>query len=200
MSRMNKWALCVAGVAVGAALVAAAPGVQERPTSDPFTVGCYDSLDQQANTTIVAYTPQTHRLSPEELCTQEWASQGHPAHHDLVTCVVDGGGTGVFATNDAASPADACGSIGAATAGSGRYGAMTASQVRAFGWNLGRRYEATWSGNATCSASSVLEDVATEAIAQSPGRDSWTVRVDEASDCAHFTIDVSAAEVVITAG
>ncbi len=200
MKQINKWGTAAVGIAAAAALVAAAPSTDERATTDPFTVGCYDELDQQANTTIVAYTPATQRLTPEELCAQEWEAQGHDGHHDLVTCVVDGGGTAVFPSTEGSSPAEACGRIGAGTAAHGRYGTMSAPQVRAFGWNLGRRYEGTWSGDAMCSTSVELERVANEAIDNSPGRDSWSVRVAEASDCAYFTIDASAAEVVITAG
>ncbi len=197
-----KFKRCAAGAAVlaaAAAMVAAGPNGEERATVNPFTVGCYDALDQQANTTIVAYTPGTQRLSAEELCVQEWAAQGHLGHDALVTCVVDGGGTGVF-PHARGSESEACASIGAAAVAPGRYGSLTAAQVRSFSWNLGRRYESTWSSSATCSASAVLESVARDAIAKSAAQGEWTVRVAEASDCAYFTIDPVAAEVVITAG
>jgi hypothetical protein len=118
-----------------AAGVAATRAIVSEPTSNVFTVGCYAELSQRADTVIV---PIQEGLSPAETCMTHPEAFPQGAPNQLVSCVVSGGGTGVFPNPSGLSPVDACASIGAALPAHGRfYGGLTANEVRSLATDLG---------------------------------------------------------------
>lgn len=198
----NKWKWLVGlslAIAAGASLIASGQSVTFRPTSDPFSVGCYDTLNQQADTMVLGFKEKSG-MAAAGICAQEWAAQGHPVGENLVTCVVNGGGLGVFPNSSGLSAEDACASIGAAVPENGRpYGGFSAEEIRAFDRELATRYEATWNAGSTCRSVDVLHRVANEVIARSASP-SWSV-LDLTSSggrrCATFTIDALGAKVIL---
>jgi hypothetical protein len=139
----------VVGVALGVALLAATIGAAyaliSRPTANPLSVGCYERLDQDADTAVFRIERADESLGAVGICAREWQGAfGEPAPANLVTCVVDGGGTGVFPIPPGLAPEEACASIHASlpAVGGTPYGGLSAEQVRALAWDLEARYEA----------------------------------------------------------
>jgi hypothetical protein len=186
--------------AVLVTLMAGASYLASRPTSDPFSVGCYDGLDQQADTMILAFKGNGS-LGAAGICAKEWQAQGHEVSQNLVTCVVTGGGLGVFPNSSGMRPEDACASIGASIPEGGTpYGGLSAEQVRALDQEIASRYEATWNASGlTCRGADVLQRVITNAI-KATGATAWKIEdVTSASghNCATFTIDSLGARVLM---
>jgi len=134
--RVAVVALTVLAVAATSAAVFA---VTRRPTTNPLSVGCYERLSQNATTAVFALSGD---LSPAAVCAEGWQSAfGKAAPQSLVTCVVSGGGTGVFPDDERLAPEDACSSIGASVPAAGSpYGGLSAAQVRLLATDLARRY------------------------------------------------------------
>lgn len=93
-SRILQTRILFAGSLVVAILLTSAGYLSTRPTTDPFTVGCYDALDQNSDTMVLPFKGNGN-LQAAELCAKEWMAQGHSVPDSLVTCVVSGGGLGV---------------------------------------------------------------------------------------------------------
>jgi hypothetical protein len=135
----------VLGVALLAATTAAAYALISRPTTDPLSVGCYERLDQEADTAVFRIGRSDESLGAAAICAREWQGAfGEPAPANLVTCVVDGGGTGVFPIRPGLAPEEACASIHASlpAVGGTPYGGLSAEQVRELARDLEARYEA----------------------------------------------------------
>lgn len=200
----GKAILLIALMGSTAVLVASGPSVTYRSTSNPFSVGCYDGLDQSAATTIIAITSASEGLSAAEVCAREWREvQKHDVSENLATCVVDGGGTGVFPAPWGLSNEEACAAIGAAMPQYGAvYGGLSANEVRALSRYIGDRYTATWPSGKTCRGAGFLDNVATDAL-QDHGLNAWTVTnatTDAGQRCAHFEIDPLEARVTLIDG
>jgi hypothetical protein len=178
---------------------ASGSSTSSRHTSDPFSVGCYHDLDQQADTIILGIKGWGGNR-PAEACADEWEAVGHPLTENLVTCVVTGGGLGVFPNEAALSQEDACGSIGASVPAHGRpYGGLSIGEVRSLDRRLAGRYEATWQDGSTCRSAEELRDVAEDVIDDSATQE-WTVTDStsaEGRSCATFRIEALSAEVVL---
>lgn len=136
--RLRTFAL---GAAVLVAVTAAAFALSSRPTTNPLSVGCYERLDQQADTAIVSLS-DGQGLSLAAVCASRWESAfGGPAPQTLVTCVVSGGGLGVFPNESDLTQEEACASIHASLPQGGTpYGGLSAEQVRGLAADLEGRY------------------------------------------------------------
>lgn len=136
--RRHRRRVVLGAVPSVALLAAAGYALRSEPTSELFTVGCYASLDQQADTTIIGWDKGK---TAAESCLNEPTAFGEAVPDRVVTCVVNGGGTGVFPNPQDLNANEACASIGAATPeeqGS-HYGGLTADQVREMDEELARR-------------------------------------------------------------
>jgi hypothetical protein len=201
--------LCGMVLLAAALFTGARPSASYRATSDVFTVGCYDELSQHANTTVV---PIDSSLGAEGTCSVEWQAQGAPVPAGVVTCVVSGGGTGVFPNESGMSAADACTSIGASLPDDGaHYGGLTAQEVRTMFENLGTLTEGLDRGagpDHVCYPAPVIRMKITKYLSDS-GLTSWRVRdattaaappsVDGVP-CADLTVDELAAELILIDG
>jgi hypothetical protein len=138
-TRRRIAAVVLAAVAL-AATTAAVFAMTRRPTTSPLSVGCYDRLDQNADTAVFDTVGQD--LSPAAICARGWQSAfGEPAPQMLVTCVVSAGGTGVFPNEAGLSPEEACASISASVpSGGSPYGGLSADQVRLLAADLEHRF------------------------------------------------------------
>lgn len=188
-----------------AAMVAASPNAApSRHTSNPFTIGCFNELDPNADATIVSFLGKGG-LDAQAICLNEWRDyQDRVVTDPLVTCVVPGGGTGVFPNPNRLSQDDACSSIGAFVPAEGTpYGGLSAKQVRELDQEIAARYEATWNPSGpTCRSASVLRGAAEQGI-RAYRADGWTVvdhTTESGQQCAHFTIDAPAGQVLIVDG
>jgi hypothetical protein len=188
-------------IAGGVVSLAGGPAMTSRSTSDPFTVGCYDTLSQQADTMVLAFKGNGN-LDAASICAKEWQAQGHPVSPNLATCVVTGGGLGVFQNPSGMNVEDACASIGASVPEGGTpYGGLSAEEVRAFDRAIASRYEATWDPSGpTCRGVGVLRRVVDSTISAKAtgswsGQDLTTASGDH---CATFTIDALKAKVIMT--
>lgn len=206
MLLFQKGGLLIAAVGAAAiATIAASPSTTEsRPTSQPFTVGCFDALDRSANTTVVSLLGNEGR-SAEQICLAEWRNyQGQTITDPLITCVVPGGGTGVFPNPTSMNQDEACASIGAfLPADNAAYGGLTAQQVRRLDEDIARRYEATWEASGpSCEGAETLRHAADQGI-QAMAADNWKI-VDRTTSagktCAHFLIDALEANVILIDG
>lgn len=212
------------GVALGAALLAASTAAAfaliSRPTSDPFSVGCYERPDQGANTAVFAIDNIGESLGPAGICATQWQDAfGVPPPANLVTCIVDGGGTGVFPNPSGLYAEEACGAIQASMPAVGTpYGGLSATQVRTLARDLETRYAtlatipgcAGLEGLRAAAAASVdyfgttawsVQDLtsATQDWTFPDGR-TQTVRVPETASgqrCADYTIDAIGANIVL---
>lgn len=137
---IRKRAILLVGAVMVLGLLAATYYLSSRPTSEPSSVGCYRVLDQQANTAVFGIRPPDEGLSPAGICAREWtAAFGEPAPDSLVTCIVEGGGTGVFPNPESLDPAEACGSIGASLPETADFGGLSSEEVRQLTRDLGSR-------------------------------------------------------------
>ena len=135
--RRHRRRLALSAVPTIGLLAAAGYAIRSEPTSEPFSVGCYNELAQDADTTILRWEED---MTPAEVCLSERAAWGDSTPTHVVTCVTNGGATGVFPNPEELSAADACASIGAAVPDDGAsYGGLTAAQVRDLSQELGRR-------------------------------------------------------------
>lgn len=217
----------VVGAALGAVLLtattAAAFALISRPTTNPLSVGCYERLDQGANTAVFAIDQADESLGPAGICARQWQEAfGEAAPTNLVTCIVDGGGTGVFPNPSGLAVQEACASIHAARPAAGTpYGGLSAEQVRALSRDLQARYE-TLAGTPECAgltdlaaaAQASLDDLGTAAWSVEdltsatqewtfPDGRTQTVRVPETADgqrCSGYAIDSLGARVILMNG
>jgi hypothetical protein len=213
--------VAISFVAVALATTAAVFALTSRPSSDPLSVGCYERLDQQANTAIVSLVDT--ELTPAAACAARWQSAfGTSTPSILVTCVVSGGGTGVFPNNGQLAPEQACASIGAALpAGGTPYGGLSAEQVRGLARDLQDRYERI-DERPECAGNAALKNQALEVLAAhraeawevedlTSSEQEWTfsdgtvrtVAVPATEDgqrCADFTVDALNGRVLIVNG
>ncbi|MFB3737434.1 MAG: hypothetical protein ACE14W_00535 [Candidatus Velamenicoccus archaeovorus] len=214
--------LAVAGFSAAAVLAtAAAFALTSRPTSDPLSVGCYERLDQNADTAIVSLVGTN--LSPVAACAGRWtAAFGTPVPPSLVTCVVSGGGTGVFPDQADLPAEDACKSIGATLpAGGVQYAGLSAEQVRSLAADLQRRYariaeEPECAGNLSLRAEaeaavSALQATGWQVVDYTSPTQEWTfpdgstqtVSVPTTANgqrCSEYSIDALNAEVILVNG
>jgi hypothetical protein len=138
--RTKSMAIVLVGAVLILGLLAATYFLTSRPTSEPSSIGCYNGLDQQANTAVFGIRPHDEGLGPAGICAREWtAAFGEPAPDSLVTCIVEGGGTGVFPNPESLSPEDACGSIGASLPETADFGGLSSEEVRQLTRDLGTR-------------------------------------------------------------
>lgn len=137
--RRHRRRLALGAVPTIGLLAAAGYALRSEPTSEPFSVGCYSELRQDADTTILRWEDG---LTPAEVCLSERDAWGDSTPTHVVTCITNGGGTGVFPNPAELPAADACASIGAAVPDEGpHYGGLTAAEVRDLSHDLGRRTE-----------------------------------------------------------
>lgn len=110
------------------------------PTTDPSAVGCYSALDASADTALFPIRAGEEELGPAGICAKHWPHTfGEPSPKSLVTCIVAGGGTGVFPNPERLSPDEACGSIGASLPEEATYGGLSQAQVRELRRDIGSR-------------------------------------------------------------
>ena len=200
--RPRRRVLLMVPLAAAVAAAAVAAGVvSRRPTVDPLSVGCYDQLSQQASTTVLGPDSFPPGMTPVQACRAAWASftDGQSAPADLVVCVVDGGGTGVFPNRDGMSAEEACGSIGAALPSDGPvYAGASADQVRWMHADLRRRLAEA--GAESCGPAAVVHRAAQAAL-DAQGLRRWRVDDQAAGEVqAGYRIDASAGEVIIQPG
>lgn len=160
---------------VAAASVAAAVVLASRPTTNPLTVGCYQTPSQEANTAVIALDPDREDLGPVGACSLAWPSAfGEPAPDHLVACVVTSGGLGVFPTGPGLSPSDACNAIGVAPAGEGDYSGLTGAEVRELNSQLRARHKDLQGVGDGCVGADQLA-TESESVLNSAGAIEWEV-------------------------
>lgn len=100
--------LVAAGLAVFLLCGAAVAYVATRPATELSSVGCYETPDLQANTTMVAADGRP----PQDLCAQVWTegavADGVTQAPALTTCVLDSGAAAVFPGD----PGETCAQLG----------------------------------------------------------------------------------------
>lgn len=106
--------LAIVGISAGVVMAtgAAAATVLFREADSPTQAGCYEALDPQADTTepIAALVAE---VGPIKACVQTWKDLGTPVDvTNLVSCVNEFGGRGVFPAAKGLDPQTACGQIG----------------------------------------------------------------------------------------
>jgi hypothetical protein len=185
---------------VGAMLVAgiAAVYVTSRPTTDPLSVGCYRTLDQNADIAILPLAGS--EVKPAERCAAEWRSAfGVDVPPELITCVVRDGGLGIFPGKEGLDAETTCAAIGASTPRSGTYGGKTASEVRAWAGDVESAYIQASKKRDDCLSEAVLAALIRESFDRWDF-ETWTVsRVESDGDlrCASYSVDSVNAVVIL---
>lgn len=188
----------VAALVVSA--IAAGYAVSHRPTVNPLSVGCYESLSTEADTAFLSLRDE---LAPAERCAQKWQSAfGSPAPQFLVTCVEVHGVLGVFPRDRDTTDADACASIGASLPSEGDYGGLSGTETRAMESHIWEAFERI--ASAGCAPPQELRRTVREAL-DSFGATRWAIRDLTSSfavekNCAIYTIDSANATVLLGDG
>jgi hypothetical protein len=158
-----------------------------HPTSEPRSVGCYRELDQSADTVVVGIRPADVVLGPAGVCARGWAMAfGEPAPGALVTCIVEGGGTGVFPNRAELSPDEACSSIGAALPEDATYGGLPAQEVPVLSGEVGSRVAPLYVEEDCAPAGQLI--AALNAFLSERGLAGWRVE-DQTSTSQRWTFD-----------
>lgn len=186
------------GISILVLLVGVAAGyVVSRPTTNPLSAGCYRELDQASDTAIVSVTNSSADLSPAGKCASLWqAAFGETAPVNLVTCVVTGGGLGVFPAESNQQPEAACGAIGASVPEEGNYAGASAERVRQWAADLEERYTLV----SDCIGGRDLHGLIQESL-QDWEFEQWRVEDLESGSknlqCASYSIDATAGIVFV---
>lgn len=179
----------------------AAVYVTTRQTTNPLSVGCYETLSLDGNTAIVGLETPSNELSAAARCASMWESAfGTSAPSNLVTCVVPEGGLGVFPNAEVSDPGDVCSSIGASEPTEGSYAGASADQVRQWASDVGLAYDKA-AGESGCVSRGQLRSLISDSFSRA-GFSEWTVTsVGSASKqvCASYSIDAMAGAVIILA-
>lgn len=177
----------------------AAVYVTTRQTTNPLSVGCYETLSLEANTAVLGLEAASDELSPAARCASQWQPAfGTTAPSNLVTCVVPEGGLGVFPNAQIADPGAACSSIGASGPSEGSYAGASAHQVRQWASDVGAAYE-EGAGQSQCISQDRLREIVIDSYKR-PGFSEWTVSFDGSTSnkrCASYSIDAMEGAVII---
>jgi hypothetical protein len=184
-----RWLL---GVLVPAAmLLLAATGVAAyvltRDATQLDSIGCYDSLDLDANTTIVSADGR----DPVAICGELWqqgAMGSRPAPAELAACLLPSGAVGVFPANGRNS----CAAVGLAELGEGY--AASAKQVATFRSAVVARMASD------CLGESEARDVVRRQL-DANGLGAWTIQAardfSAARPCASLAFDSASGVVTL---
>jgi hypothetical protein len=219
-SRTAVAALLAAVLVGGTAVVFA---LTSSPTSDPLSVGCYAHLDLDANAAIISLADLGTGITPAAACASRWEGAfGTSPPRAIVTCVVPGGGTGVFPNEEGMAPEDACRSIGAVLPAEGTlFGGLTAEQVRLLAADLEAR-NARVADRPECGGNVTLK-AEIQASLMTFGTERWTIddltspsqpwtfpdgttgsvpvpRTADGQICSHYAIDAGTSTVILVNG
>lgn len=169
-------------LATGAATYLLAPS---SPTTEPRQVGCYAELSMQAETALPTVGPSYEGVGAAGICAAQWpAVFGEPAPRDLVTCIVEGGGVGVFPNAESLPADEACSSIGASLPKEGLFGGISDDEFLEFSHDLGSRVKPLYEQEDCAPAGQLI--AAIQGFLRERGLTEWRV-VDETSSFQEWT-------------